>query len=215
MISSPCLTDPAHYAADAGRTRATHGGTTLALRRRLAGEAYARTAAYDAAIAAWFAAPARRGIPAAARRSRARCDRRCATARTRTSTRRSTSTATAPASPPRGRCRARSCPTTTSTTPTRRSSASPNSPTPTVVIIKHANPCGVASAPTLAAAWDAALRCDPVSAFGGIVARQPHAGRSGGRAKSPAIFTEVIIAPDATPTAPGACSRARRTCACC
>ena len=41
---------------------------------------------------------------------------------------------------------------------------------PTVAIIKHANPCGVASAATLAEAWDQALRCDPVSAFGGIVA---------------------------------------------
>ncbi|MFX7033306.1 bifunctional phosphoribosylaminoimidazolecarboxamide formyltransferase/IMP cyclohydrolase, partial [Acinetobacter baumannii] len=40
---------------------------------------------------------------------------------------------------------------------------------PTVVIVKHANPCGVASAPTLLEAWQAALACDQVSAFGGIV----------------------------------------------
>ena len=39
-----------------------------------------------------------------------------------------------------------------------------------VVIVKHANPCGVAQAPTLAQAYDSALRCDPVSAFGGIIA---------------------------------------------
>ena len=41
---------------------------------------------------------------------------------------------------------------------------------PTVAIIKHANPCGVASAATLAEAWDKAFLCDPVSPFGGIVA---------------------------------------------
>src|SRR3546814_232474 len=41
---------------------------------------------------------------------------------------------------------------------------------PTVAIIKHANPCGVASRDTLAAAYAEALACDPVSAFGGIIA---------------------------------------------
>jgi phosphoribosylaminoimidazolecarboxamide formyltransferase/IMP cyclohydrolase len=41
---------------------------------------------------------------------------------------------------------------------------------PTVVIVKHANPCGVASADSLADAWQQALACDSVSAFGGIVA---------------------------------------------
>src|SRR5690606_19734288 len=41
---------------------------------------------------------------------------------------------------------------------------------PTVVIVKHANPCGVATRPTLLEAWEEALACDSVSAFGGIVA---------------------------------------------
>ena len=41
---------------------------------------------------------------------------------------------------------------------------------PTVVIVKHANPCGVATGETLAEAWTNALQCDSVSAFGGIVA---------------------------------------------
>src|SRR5205085_5276346 len=41
---------------------------------------------------------------------------------------------------------------------------------PTVVIVKHANPCGVASAATLAEAYEAAFACDNVSAFGGIIA---------------------------------------------
>ena len=41
---------------------------------------------------------------------------------------------------------------------------------PTCVIVKHANPCGVATAATIAEAYDAALKCDDVSAFGGIIA---------------------------------------------
>ena len=63
-------------------------------------------------------------------------------------------------------------------------------------IIKHANPCGVAEAATLTEAYERALRCDPVSAFGGIIAlnRTLDAGAAAGIVK---IFTEVIIAPDA------------------
>ena len=52
---------------------------------------------------------------------------------------------------------------------------------PTVAIIKHANPCGVASAATLAEAWDLAFRCDPVSPFGGIVAVNRTLDAAGGR----------------------------------
>jgi phosphoribosylaminoimidazolecarboxamide formyltransferase/IMP cyclohydrolase len=67
---------------------------------------------------------------------------------------------------------------------------------PAIAIIKHANPCGVATAATLADAYRLALRCDPVSAFGGIVAcnRTLDAETATELAK---IFTEVIIAPDA------------------
>jgi phosphoribosylaminoimidazolecarboxamide formyltransferase / IMP cyclohydrolase len=63
-------------------------------------------------------------------------------------------------------------------------------------IIKHANPCGVAEANDLAEAYARALRCDPVSAFGGIVAvnRRLDAAAAAEIVK---IFTEVIIAPDA------------------
>ena len=119
---------PADYAAVLDEF-ARHGGmTTLALRRRLAAKAYARTAAYDAAIANWFAnelgeiAP---GLPCLRRPA----DRRhCATARTRTRRRHSIARRTgASASPPRGRRRASSSPTTTSTTPMRRTNASPSS----------------------------------------------------------------------------------------
>ena len=67
---------------------------------------------------------------------------------------------------------------------------------PTVVIVKHANPCGVATAPTLRAAYEAALACDPVSAFGGIIAlNRPLDGETAEAIAS--IFTEVVAAPDA------------------
>ena len=86
--------------------------------------------------------------PGLSRRSAASSRSRCATARTRTRTRRSTARpSSASASRPRGRCRARSSPTTTSTTPTRPTSASRSSirsARRACVIVKHANPCGVA-----------------------------------------------------------------------
>lgn len=65
---------------------------------------------------------------------------------------------------------------------------------PTVAIIKHQNPCGIASAPTLAEAHAHAHACDPVSAFGGVIA----ANRliDGDTARSIVeIFTEVVVAP--------------------
>lgn len=67
---------------------------------------------------------------------------------------------------------------------------------PTVVIVKHANPCGVASGETLLEAYRAALECDSVSAFGGIVAvNQPLDGPTAEAITE--IFTEVVAAPDA------------------
>ena len=68
---------------------------------------------------------------------------------------------------------------------------------PTVAIIKHANPCGVALGATLAEAYSKALVTDPVSAFGGIVAANRALDAEAAR-EIVKIFTEVIIAPDAT-----------------
>jgi phosphoribosylaminoimidazolecarboxamide formyltransferase/IMP cyclohydrolase len=72
--------------------------------------------------------------------------------------------------------------------------------TPSVAIIKHANPCGVASADNIVDAYKLALRCDPVSAFGGIIAlntvlTEDFVNELGKH------FVEVIIAPDAEPAA--------------
>ena len=53
---------------------------------------------------------------------------------------------------------------------------------PTIAIVKHTNPCGLASAPTLAAAYPLALSGDPVAAYGGIPRRQPSHRRGHGHA---------------------------------
>ena len=67
---------------------------------------------------------------------------------------------------------------------------------PTVVIVKHANPCGVASGDTLIDAYRAAFACDTVSAFGGIIAcNRPLDGATAEAISE--IFTEVVVAPDA------------------
>ncbi len=67
---------------------------------------------------------------------------------------------------------------------------------PACVIVKHANPCGVAVGRSLIEAYQAALACDPVSAFGGIVALNRPLGRADAEAIT-GIFTEVVIAPGA------------------
>jgi len=67
---------------------------------------------------------------------------------------------------------------------------------PTVVIVKHANPCGVATRGSLVEAWKEALACDSVSAFGGIVATNRRLDAVTAEAITD-IFTEVVVAPDA------------------
>ncbi len=176
------------------------GATTLALRRRLAARAFARTAAYDGAISAWFAAQAGEEWPA----------RKAIFGELKSAMRYGENPHQArrplhlPQSPARRRHRAAgpgqgSWATTTSTTPTRPWSWSRSSiprPAPAVVIVKHANPCGVALGETLESAYLRALECDPVSAFGGIVAVNQRLDAAAAR-RMVEIFTEVVIAPEA------------------
>jgi phosphoribosylaminoimidazolecarboxamide formyltransferase/IMP cyclohydrolase len=68
---------------------------------------------------------------------------------------------------------------------------------PGVVIVKHTNPCGAAERPALLAAWEAALEADPVSAFGGVVALTREVDRAVAEALT-AIFLEIVIAPGFT-----------------
>src|ERR1051326_278304 len=71
---------------------------------------------------------------------------------------------------------------------------------PAVAIIKHANPCGVATGSDLRDAYQKALACDPVSAFGGIIAVNRPLDAAIAEAIAQ-IFVEVVIAPDAEPAA--------------
>ena len=71
---------------------------------------------------------------------------------------------------------------------------------PACVIVKHANPCGVAVADTLLDAYVRANACDPVSAFGGIVALNERVTAEVAEALAP-VFTEVVVAPSYEPAA--------------
>src|SRR6195952_2798715 len=190
------LTDPGQYPAVLDQLLAD-GGTTLALRRQLAGEAYARTAAYDSTIAAWFAEQRQEAFP----------QRIAVAGSLRQTLRYGENPHQQAAFYVSGTSRA-GIATATQVQGKELSYNNLNDTDaafecvaefaePTVVIVKHANPCGVASATSMAIAWDAALACDPVSAFGGIVAlNRPLDAATATRIAT--IFTEVIVAPDAS-----------------
>ena len=198
------LTDPAQYPeVIAALTR--DGGTTLALRRRLAGEAYARTAAYDAAIAAWFAErrgdmfPQRLAI-AGSRRQTLRYGENPHQSAAFYATGNRPGIATA------RQIGGKELSYNNLNDTDAAFECVAEFDAPTVAIIKHANPCGVASAATLAEAWDLAFLCDPVSPFGGIVALNRPLDLPAAE-KIAAILTEVIIAPDADEAAKAAVAR--------
>ncbi|HME28170.1 MAG TPA: bifunctional phosphoribosylaminoimidazolecarboxamide formyltransferase/IMP cyclohydrolase [Acetobacteraceae bacterium] len=188
------LTEPDQYEAVLGEV-ARHGGTTLALRRRLAGEAYARTAAYDAAIAAWFAEwrgeafPQRFAIAGALRQMLRYGENPHQTAAFYvTGDRPGVATAI--------QVQGKELSYNNLNDTDAAFECVAEFDAPTVAIIKHANPCGVASAATLAKAWDRAFLCDPVSPYGGIVAVNRRLDVAAAD-KIAAILTEVIIAPEA------------------
>ena len=177
-----------------------HGGTTLALRRRLAQTAYARTAAYDAAISNWFAgelkltAPAYRAVggklmeelrygenPHQTAAFYATSEQRFGVSTARQVQGKQLSFNNINDTDAAFECVGEFAPA--------RSAA--------VVIVKHANPCGVAEGGSLAEAYKKALACDPVSAFGGIIAVNRLLDAEAARAMTE-IFTEVIIAPEAS-----------------
>jgi len=193
------VVDPADYDVVLEEI-AAHGGTTLALRRRLAAKAYARTAVYDAAISGWFAdqvgtdAPAWRGFggklierlrygenPHQTAAFYAGAESRAGVATARQVQGKELSYNNIADTDAAFECIAEFDP--------KRTAA--------VVIVKHANPCGVAEGKDLLDAYRKALACDSVSAFGGIVALNRVLD---GEAASAIveIFTEVIVAPDAT-----------------
>src|SRR5580704_10454902 len=198
------LTEPDQYDAVLDEI-ARHGGTTLALRRRLAGQAYARTAAYDAAIAAWFAQRREDNFP-----------QRITLAGTLRQTLRYGEnphqkaafyvTGERPGVATAVQVQGKELSYNNLNDTDAAFECVAEFDAPTVAIIKHANPCGVASAATLAEAWDLAFLCDPVSPYGGIVALNRPLDLPAAE-KIAAILTEVIIAPDADEAAKAAVAR--------
>jgi len=192
------LTEAGQY-ADVLAELAAHGGTTLATRRRLAGEAYARTGAYDAAIAAYLAGQRGETFPermavAGVRRQALRYGENPHQAAAFYVTGARPGVATA------RQVQGKELSYNNLNDTDAAFECVAEFEAPTVVIVKHANPCGVATAASLAEAWDAALRCDPESAFGGIVALNRTLDEAAAE-KIAAIFTEVIVAPDASEAA--------------
>ena len=190
------VTDPAQYRAVLDALDENSGQTSTTLRKAFAGKAYARTAAYDAAIAAWFAEQQGELLP----------ERLTIAGERKLVTRYGENPHQQAAFYASGKPR----PGVATAEQVQGKDLSFNNiadadaafelvtefDRPAIAIIKHANPCGVALATNLAEAYQKAFVCDQVSAFGGIVA----ANRPLDRAVAEAIakvFTEVVIAPGA------------------
>ncbi|RHW17585.1 bifunctional phosphoribosylaminoimidazolecarboxamide formyltransferase/IMP cyclohydrolase PurH [Sphingomonas gilva] len=188
------VTDPADYALVAG------GSTTLDQRRMLAAKAFAATAAYDSAIAQWFAfADQAERFPATlplafTRGDELRYGENPHQAAALYLPNGPAARGIAQAEQVQGK--ALSYNNLNDADAALELVSEFRDGPPTVVIVKHANPCGVASADTLIDAYRAALACDSVSAFGGIIAvNRPLDGPTAEAMTE--IFTEVVAAPDA------------------
>ncbi len=194
------VTDPADYDALTTALDANAGATDLALRKRLAAQAYAATAAYDAAISGWFAGvDQRETFPA----TRVMATRRAGLLRYGENPHQLAALYRSAGFAARGIAQAEqvqgkalSYNNYNDADAALELVAEFRDGPPVVVIVKHANPCGVATATTALDAYKAALACDPVSAFGGIVAlNRPLDGPTAEAIA--AIFTEVVVAPAA------------------
>ena len=192
--------DPADYGEIIAALEADDGATKLEFRRRMAARAFSRTAAYDAAIAGWFAAAVGDRQP----RWRSLSGRRDGELRYGENPHQAASLyltgeprpGVATARQLQGKRLSYNNINDADAAFELVAEFDPADQT-AIAIIKHANPCGVAAAGSLAEAYRLALRCDPVSAFGGIVAaNRPLDAETAGEIVK--IFTEVIIAPGAT-----------------
>ena len=183
------LPDVTDYAALIEHLNENKGATTFAFRRNMALKAFARTASYDTAIQNWMAGGQMLSLTAVKKqdlRYGENPHQRAAVyqeGRTRT-----------------GVLTARQIQgkelsyNNINDTDAAFELVAEFTDTPAIAIIKHANPCGVAIGADLSAAWDKALKCDPVSAFGGIVAANQPITKDVA-AKMATLFLEVIIAP--------------------
>ena len=191
------VTDPDDYEGVIAAIEAD-GGVPFAERKRLAAKAYARTAAYDSAIAAWLAQEVGEAFP----KHMTVSGGRRATLRYGENPHQKAAFY-ASGTPRPGAATARqvqgkelSYNNLNDTDAAYELIGELGDQRPAVAIIKHANPCGAAQGDTLQDAYDKALLCDPVSAFGGIVALNGPLDEATA-AKITQVFTEVVIAPGA------------------
>lgn len=194
------VVEASDYQAVLDALAANNGATTLSLRKRLAAKAYARTAAYDAAISNWFANQLKIEAPD----FRAFGGRLVQSLRYGENPHQSASFYRTPdqrfgvATARQVQGKELSYNNINDTDAAYECVAEFDAGrTAAVAIIKHANPCGVAEGNDLVSAYRKALACDSTSAFGGIVALNRTLDAEAARAITE-IFTEVIIAPDAT-----------------
>ena len=194
------VTEPEDYAALITELDANGGATTLGLRKRLAATAFAHTAAYDSMIAQWFAFADQGHFfpPTLPLTTKLASELRYGE---NPHQRAALYLPVGPAA--RGIAQARqvqgkelSYNNINDADAALELVAEFRDAAPTCVIVKHANPCGVASGASLAEAYGAALKCDDVSAFGGIIAVNRALDGATAEAIS-SIFTEVVVAPDA------------------
>ncbi|MFC9672914.1 bifunctional phosphoribosylaminoimidazolecarboxamide formyltransferase/IMP cyclohydrolase [Streptomyces sp. NPDC056637] len=189
------VTSPARYADVLSAVR--DGGFDLTARKRLAGEAFQHTAAYDVAVASWFAdgyaAADESGFPEflGATYERKNVLRYGENPHQGAALYVDGTGGLAEAEQLHGK--EMSYNNYTDTDAARR--AAYDHDDPCVAIIKHANPCGVAVASSVAEAHRKAHACDPVSAYGGVIAvNRPVTKEMAEQVAE--IFTEVIVAPE-------------------
>ena len=201
------VTDPADYAALTAELDASDGATSLDFRKRMAAKAFAATAAYDSAISQWFAfADQGQKFPAQVSMTRV------LSGPLRYGENPHQDAALylprgphTPGLPQAQQVQGKelSYNNYNDANAAFELAAEFRGQAPTVVIVKHANPCGVAQRATLLEAWEDALACDSVSAFGGIVAT--NVPLDGPTAEAICqIFTEVVVAPGADEAAKAA-----------
>jgi phosphoribosylaminoimidazolecarboxamide formyltransferase/IMP cyclohydrolase len=193
------LTAPDQYPVLIAALESHGGATPLALRQQLAAAAYAHTAAYDAAVARWFAeVDQAEAFPSVLPLALSRT----ATLRYGENPHQQAALYQLPGSGA-GIAAARqvqgkelSYNNLNDADGALELIAEFRDAGPACAIIKHANPCGVATGASLAEAYARAFECDPVSAFGGIIAVNQPLDSATAEAITQ-IFTEVVIAPDA------------------
>ena len=192
------VVDPNDYEPILESIRQT-GGVPYEMRQKLAAKAYARTAAYDSVISSWFAGkigyndvPYRSFAGSLAEVMRYGENPHQWAAFYRTGEQRP---GVATARQLQGKSLSYNNLNDTDAAFELISEFDPK--VPAVAIIKHANPCGVATGTSLADAYRKALRCDPVSAFGGIIALNGEVDAETA-SEMIKIFTEVIVAPSAS-----------------